>query len=279
METLILTQANVVPDGLNSTYRYTFPRNVDLGDYKVGVSNVNIFYSWQNINAGYGNNTFSYTYPNGASTTTYSVTIPNGNYEILDLNNFLEYELIQNGNYLIDNNGNYVYYLNFQVNQTAYAIQFNSIPVPTVLPAGWSIPAGGSALPTGTNYNPQLIILNGLGSVIGFANGTFPTVTSGNVNYSINSTSTPSVNTVSSVLITSDMCYNSLAGNNNVMYAFTPQNVTFGSNIYISVAPPLFIKCASGSRNSFDIVFRDQNFQPMKILDSDITVVLTLSKL
>ena len=85
-----------------------------------------------NINASpLANNTFTYTWIVGVTTTVYTVTIPDGLYEIAQINSYLQFRFIQNGTYLINSAGQNVYYAEFLVEPTRYAVNVVTYPVPT----------------------------------------------------------------------------------------------------------------------------------------------------
>src|SRR4051812_5566248 len=101
--------------------------------------------------------------------------MPDGFYDIPVLNSYLQQFCITNGLYLVDDIWNYVYYLEFITNSIT-AIQFNSYPVTTALPPGWSNP-GAIAFPAVASA-PQLIVeSNAFQQIIGFDAGTYPAFT------------------------------------------------------------------------------------------------------
>src|SRR5581483_8665201 len=97
-----LNMTNLVPSTNQNVYRYTFPGSAYFRDASLSVKSISIFYSWQNINSTYGNNTLSIIFPTGATTATLSITIPNGTYSVSDLNSYLQSQMIANNYYLID---------------------------------------------------------------------------------------------------------------------------------------------------------------------------------
>jgi len=174
--TIVLNQSNIVADGNNNTLVYKFPNSVSFPHHEIAIQNITMYYAWENINPyPLANNTFSYTWVAGTTSTTYSITIPAGLYEVVDLNNYLQYIFIQNGTYLINSAGQNVYYAEFLVNPNRYAVQINTFPVPTSLPVGWTAPvaspsagtAGWVGFPT-TTFNPVITIPNNLNKILGF---------------------------------------------------------------------------------------------------------------
>jgi len=284
--TIVLNQSNIVPDGNNNTLVYRFPNSVAFPHHEIAVQNITMYYAWENINtAPLANTTFSYRWTVAAVTTTFNVTIPRGLYEIADLNNFLQFTFIQNGHYLIDAAGQNVYYAEFLVNPNRYAVQINTFPVPTSLPAGWvapvADPASGAAafpgFPTAT-FNPSLSIPNNLNRILGFTTPV-PFVTSLNsgvgTNLSFLSNTAPQVQPNSSVYLAITNIANKYAIPNSIIYSVSP-SVAFGEQI--RETPPQFAwnKLLSGTYNELRVSFLGIDFKTLTILDPNMTIVLVI---
>ncbi len=169
------------PQKGNNTFAYNFGRTIwTSSDTKVSLSNFSVPFSWYNISKALQNNLIGYTwYDNGTqlgqvgyagvqypalpapSTWVgkfFALTIPDGYYDIAALNAFLQFSMIQNGHYMIDNNNNYVYFLELVENPTSYRVQVNSYQLPNNgIPSGWS--AGPSVSLAAFGYpTPQLLL-------------------------------------------------------------------------------------------------------------------------
>jgi len=141
----------------------------------MSISNVTIPYSWFNVNSGqYNNNSFQYTFPTSTGQQTFNVTLPNGYYSAMDINQYLQTQMIKNGQYLVDSAGNYVYYMTIQYEVNYYAVQIMFFTVPTSLHSGYTNP-GNMTFPIAAT-TPQIIISssNNFGQLIGFNAGTYP---------------------------------------------------------------------------------------------------------
>lgn len=280
MRTLIINGENVVSNGFNDTYKYTFPTgSVTFKNDQVAVSSINMYYSWFNITSSttgsqYNNNQFTYTWY-GTTSATYTITIPDGYYSVADLNAYLQSQMVANGHYLVNSTGEYVYYLELVENSTKYAVQFNSYPIPTALPSGYTNPASMSFPTTATT--PQITILstNNFNNVIGFTAGTYPSSVQ-TTNYSVTSSYTPQVSPVSSLVLSCTLLNNRYAIPSTLLYSFSPAGTSFGS--LISIQPPemSFVDIQDGSYNEFTIEFRDQNLGKIAIKDSNLVVMLTI---
>lgn len=159
--TIILNSTNVVQDGLNNKMVYQFPNSVAFPNHEIGIQAIYMYYSWVNINGTtLNNNKYTFGWPNTAGDWTQNnIVIPDGLYEIATLNQYLQWYCINEGYYLINASGNNVYYMEFVINPSVYAVQINFYPVPTSLPVGWTAPAqniitGGAQWP---GYPPVAI--------------------------------------------------------------------------------------------------------------------------
>lgn len=276
MKTIILNSTNIVSGSNNSQFIYNFPAGgVNFQKEEIAVSNISIFYSWFNINSSlYNNNIFKYYWQG----TPYTVTIPNGNYQISELNEYLQYIMIQNNHYLINSSGQYVYYLELQLNISQYAVQFNAFPIPTSLPSGWTAPSGWSGYPV-TTETPQIEILstNNFKDIIGFNAGIYPNPVQ-STNYSKLSDYSPQVSPISSMVMECNLINNNLSIPSKLLYAFTVQNVSFGEVLNISVPEYSWNDISDGWYNSLQLEFKDQNLRNVQIKDNQIVILLVIKK-
>jgi len=286
--TIVLNQANIVPDGNNNSLIYKFPNSVAFPNHEIAIQNIVMYYSWENINSSpLSNNTFSYAWVSGSTTTVYNLVIPDGLYEVSDLNYYLQYSFIKNGTYLIDDAGRNVYYAEFLINPTKYAVQINTFPVPTSLTGltGWTTPvaepASGSAGWVGfatTTFNPQLTIPNSLNKILGFTTpNPFQTAINTGVgtNLSYISNVAPQVQPNSSVYVSLSNISNKYSVPSSIIYSLSP-NVAFGEQI--NDYPPQFVwnKLLSGTYNELRLQILGIDFQPLKIRDPNMTIILVI---
>lgn len=275
---IILNQSNVL-SGQNNVYRYQFPQGG--AKFKKGshlaIANINMYYSWFNISTEYNNNSFQVIFPTSTTPTTLNITIPDGFYSISDLNSYLQQEFITAGLYLVNSDGDYVYYLELIENPNSYAIQLNSYPVPTSLPSGYTNPASMTFPASLTT--PQLVISTSGGNdfykLIGFSAGTYPDPAQ-STTYSAISDITPQISPVSSAVVLCSLLNNRLAIPNTVCASFAP-NVSFGSTISYNPNEYAFQPIGEGSYTSFDISFTDQLFNPLPIRDTDLIIQVLIA--
>jgi hypothetical protein len=291
MRTIILNQGNIIPDGQNNKLVYRFPNSVNLTDAYLAVSSVVMFYSWFNITSELNNNIFTYNWISGAGPAiTYTITVPNGLYEISTLNQLLQFTMIQNGHYLVDNTGDNVYYAEFIINPSRYAVQINTYLVPLALPAGWSNPAG-LVFPL-TTFNPIITLPANINKIFGYVvnfatdqnlnNAFVPPVSPyvsklANGTLSYISTTSPQVQPNSSVLLNISNIDNYYSQPTGIIYTVVP-NVAIGE--IISEKPPQFAwnKMINGTYNELRMTILGSNLAPITINDPAMTFILVIAQ-
>ncbi len=261
-----------------NTFKVALSTTIDLSNYEVAVGQAFVYYSWFNISAKQNNNAFSLTIPRNGGNDILNIVIPEGAYQISDLNNFLQYRLIQGGYYLTNSaTGVNTFYASFQVNPTNYKIQFNTTPLPTSLPAGFT--SGGMSFPASANQHYQMTVLstNTFGDIIGFNAGTFPSVATNVGVVSSESQKVPNVSPVSAVQMRLSCVYNPFSSNSQLLHVFTNQGSRIGEIIDASPNYEQFVSCMGGHRE-LTLSFYDQLGNPLDILDSNLTVKLVFRR-
>lgn len=292
MRTIVLNTNNVVRDGQNNKLVYNFPNSVKFDKTYLSVASVSMYYSWFNITSAYNNNTFTFSWTNGATLTTYTLTLPDGLYEVATINQYLQWYCIQNGYYLIAPSGQYVYFAEFVINESQYKVQINTFYVPTLayfnatlVPLGYTFPANFAGFPT-TTTSPTITISTGLGDILGYT--TLASQTIGGLStptttlalttaVSVLSVSSPNLQPNSSVLISSSMIDNPFTSPTSIIYSITP-SVAVGE--IIAEKPPSFMwnKLIDGVYNQLRITLLGTDLQPLKIQDGAITIILALAE-
>ena len=279
--TLVLNKDNLVADGKNSTLVYKFPTSVEFKDEQLAIAQLQLYYSWENINASpLNNNSFQYQFPTAAGGyTTHTITIPNGLYEISDINYYLQSQMINNNHYLVNSSGQNVYYLELKVSPTDYAIAANMYSVPTSLPTDFTNPASMPFSAGGQTTKLIVLSTNKFSETIGFNAGTYPasTQTTDQTQKSSDFTprNIPSVQPNRNIIVTCTGINNPYANPQTKIFSIAP-NVAIGG--YIDYSPPEFLynDLANGFFNELRIQLLDKEGVPLTILDPDITILLTI---
>lgn len=312
MRTLILNESNVVAGTNNSVLEFTFiGGNITLmKGQKVALATLQMYYSTFNITALNNNNTFSYYWWNTAGTAfvEQAITIPDGFYDAVALNNYLHFEMIQRGHYLIDNdNGNFVYFIGITPNPTQYKIEINVYPMSSTLyPIDETAPYGAN-----TFRRPASVITSGAWSVppnpltpafefkanafrqvLGFETGfyptgaptyavqTFPSANNQTPSYSTVqsylSSSVPQITPLSSFILNCNLINNDYAVPSSLLYSFAPQS-SFGEQFSIQPNEYIFIDCLPAQYNRLQLRFTDQNGRPIAIEDPNMVIQILIT--
>ena len=321
MRTIVLNSSHLVDDGQNNKLVYNFPSSVFFEETYVAVSSASLYYAWFNIRKAFGNNTISYTWNTDADPvgeTTYPLTIPDGLYEVSALNQFLQYEMIKRGHYVIDATGNNVYFAELVVNPARYAVQVNTYMVDisvigTTIGSGGALyktPPGWDANTSATKFNPIITIPIQLGTLLGFKGGLKTYGNSGNDpdadpdyiagTYLADGTTafTPTANiskiqSLGSVSVVSNASPN-IQPNSSVLvtcssvdnpYA-SPSSVIYtitpnvGAGEIINEKPPAFMwnKLIGGTYNQIRIGLLGNDLSPLQIKDPAMTFILAFAE-
>ena len=282
--TLVLNSTNVTSSSTNTTFKYNFINGgFQLKNMEMCVSSITLPYSFYNVSSYYNNRTFSLIFPKGATTQTISVTLPEGFYTVTDINSYIQQICLDNGAYLIDSTGNYVYYQQLVYNSTYYSVQLLLYPVPTTLPTGYSYASAGTLytssanLPT-TSYTPQLVLSSAgsISTILGFVSGaTYPS-TQSTTNKIILSTLTPVGSTVNSIIMQCSLVNNPVTSPSDILDSLPIHNSTFGSNITYEPSFEKFISLSDGTFNNFTFSFRDQNLNEIYARDPNVSITLII---
>ena len=278
MRTLILNSTNVSPSQTNK-YVFNFLGSgvsFEKGD-TIALASINVLYSWYNITSLLGNNLFSYSIRG----RTYPVLIPDGFYSISDLNAILQFTLVENGHYLVQSVGtgsiNW-YPLAISTNSTYYSIQLTCNPIAVTLPIGFTNPANVfyNTISFTAPTTPLFIIGdNAFQSIIGINAGKYPSVSQATI-YNTLSTVCPQVSPVQNIIVRCNLCNNTFANPSDILYTFTPQNVEFGSNIFIQNPTLSMIDIKAGNFQSITIELVDQNYNKIRMNDTNVCIQLVI---
>ena len=282
---IVLTRANITStDGSNSSLTYVFPSSVSFSNHAIALVSAQMYYSWNNIGDQQYllNNRFSYTWKVDEITTTVNVVIPNGIYEIADVNNYMQFIMIQNGHYLIDSAGLNVYYAEFLVSANRYAININTFPVPTSLPTGWSAPvanaaAGYDAFPgyPDTTFNPSIVLPANFNKIMGY-DANFTTSQNDGVGLVLSyfSSTSPQVSPNPTLFLSCSNISNIYCNPSGVIYSITP-TVAIGEQIVVQ-PPEYAFNTLTGTTSQLTFSLRGNNNNIISILDPTMTLVFVI---
>lgn len=287
--TIVFNQASIVGTG-NNTFEYKFPSSVNFNNHEIAVESISINYSWVNISAALHNNAFQYVWYDTTGPVTFSIQFDDGLYELSQLNSKMQYEMIKNGTYLINASGQNVYYFEFIVNNTAFAYQLNTFPIPTAADfgtaayIGWSTPVANPAIGAAgwvgfytSNTNPQVNLLpNNFYKILGFPSLFSSSLNTGiNTNLSYLSTTAPAIQPNTNVYVSLSNIQNPYANPSSIIHNLVVQGA-FGATIIDKPNEYAWNKLLEGQYNQLRLQFLGSDNNPLTILDPDTVIVMLI---
>lgn len=278
---LIFSQKNDSDTRVNYL-TYNLPVAFNSSGNEVSLRSIAIYYSWRNITIAYGNNTVNYVWCDGSTNV---ITIPDGNYTIEQINNEIQFQMTQNTHYLI-NGGVNVYYISLVNNPSRYANELTITPLPSSI-GSYSYPPGATWTVNG--FTPQLVIptfnlpnpnftTSSFGQVIGFSAGTYPVSPITSI-YQRLSDLVPQLDPAYALYLCTNLINNQdFSVYPQALHSFTAGNTDYGGLIEINPQWANWIKVIDQQFPSISVFFTDQNYNPLNIIDLDITVVLVVRK-
>ena len=278
MRTIIINSSNYVPDSGN-TYIYEFPSQIKFNEnHKIGVSAVSIYNSTFNITAKRGNNVLTFAW-NADTTTSFTFTIPDGYYSVSQINEFLQQQFILNNLYVVNTAGQYVYFYEVLTNSTRYSVQLNSFFLPTSAQAttlGYTKPSSATWNYPATAKTPQLTFGATFGDLVGFEAGTYPSAIQTS-NQEFLSTKSPKLNVVDNYVMTCNMISNADYSIPSDILFTIPLTAGIGSLINVTPAAVILNHIAGNHYKQIVIKFFIQNFEPLELNDTELTLTLVIS--
>ena len=258
MGKIVLTNKNAGTNYRNKlSYKLTKPMR--LSNCEVCLSDISMYYSWPNIKSSYGNNKFKYT--RLTDNKVFDVELPDGSYEVKDINSYLRFVMVRNGDKIDIVDKKERYPIELYINTLFYTV--------TIL--------------TNDKYTVQLPI-DGLGKVLGFTK----TAEEGDKyaligphdlnNKGENGNTIPQIERVESVFVHCNLVDNEHQLDNYLLHRFTPE-VPPGHLINIK---PNYQDWSNAVHNrdinEIDVWFTDQDNRPLDIKDPKISVILQIKE-
>ncbi len=279
---LTLNSTNVSNTNTNTSFKYNFINGgFTCKDYEMCVSSITLPYSFYNVSSYYANKTFSLIFPTAATTIQYDITLPDGFYTVTEINSYIQQVCVDNGAYLLNSSGNYVYFVQLIYNTTYYSVQLLTFLVPTLATIGtYTQPSSGlysgAGLPTTASTSKLVLASTGsIRTIIGFAAGTFPPTTQ-TVSWNISSTLTPIGTTVNSIIMRGSLVSNSCTSPSDILDSMPIKDVSFGSNITYDPNFEKFVSVTNGTFNSFVFTFCDQSLNEIYARDPNVSITLII---
>jgi hypothetical protein len=275
-KTIVINSSNYVQNSGNK-YVYNFPQtSYFAAGSGIGVSNISIYNSIQNITQKRGNNVVTLLWLG----TIYTFIFPDGYYSVSDINFFFQQQCILNGLYVTANSGaDNVYFFELVVNSIRYSTSLNFYAIPTDAQAtslGYTKPANATWTYPVSPQTPSLSFGQPFGNLIGFTFGTYPpTVQSTNVQYL--STSTPVISPVDSLILTCNLINSKYSVPNNILFT-VPITTALGTIIQVPISSIVFNDILPQNFSTLEITIFDQLFNPVILLDKELTLTLVIQE-
>jgi len=274
-KTIILNTANIVENSNNTKLVYNFPSGgYTFKNDMIALQSVYQYFSIFNITSDYGNNSFSYTWFDGIE---YSITIPDGYYEISDLNSYFQSIMIANTHYMTNSAGQFIYFLEFIVNTSRYAVQINSYPLDTTIQSsnGYILPTGATwSVPATSTLSQFNINTTGFGEVLGYEIGSYPSNQTGSTTASFLSSVAPQITPYSSILVSCNLVNNRAVIPSNILSSYTPLGTNIGSLFTFEPNYLQFADVEDGQYTQLVLEFRDQLSRSIIIRDPNMLISL-----
>ncbi|ETO68006.1 hypothetical protein F444_15132 [Phytophthora nicotianae P1976] len=281
---ITLSSRHIVNNGYNNVLRYEFPgSSVEFKEAEIAIHSINMFNSQFNIDsAAYGNHTFKILMPTANSYSTIQIVLKDGYYSYANINSAVQASLISSGAYLINADGDNVFYFNLSENATYYSCQIDLSPVPTSLPSGWMRPptglysTSGTGLPLGFSFVPKVNIDNTeFGKIIGFNAGTYPSQSLYTLQ-SILSPIPPQINPVSSYQLRCSLVNNVYCIPDDILTTFNTAGTTIGQLVSYQPNEFCWVDVPNGSYASITITVVDQEERFAKLNDTNMLISLII---
>ena len=279
---LTLNSTNLSNTNTNTSFKYNFINGgFSCKDYEMCVSSITLPYSFYNVSSNYANKTLSLIFPTGSTTVQYDITLPDGFYTVADINSYIQQICVDNGAYLLDSSGNYVYFVQLAYNTTYYTVQLLTFLVPNSIgsytrPSNGLYSLSGTGLPT-TASTPKFVFSStgSIRNIIGFEAGTFPPTTQ-TASWNTSSTLTPVGSTVNSIIMQCSLISNRCTTPSDIIDSMPINDTSFGSNIIYQPSFERFVTVSDGTFNNFTFSFRDQNLNEIYARDPNVSITLII---
>jgi hypothetical protein len=274
-KTIILNTANIVENSNNTKLVYNFPSGgYSFKNDMIALQSVYQYFSIFNITSDYDNNTFSYVWFDGVE---YTITIPDGYYEISDLNSYFQSIMIANTHYMTNSAGQFIYFLEFVVNTSRYAVQINSYPLDADIQTtnGYILPTGATwSVPTTSTLSQFKVNTSGFGEVLGYEIGSYPSTQVGSTTLSFLSSKAPQITPYSSILVSCNLVNNRAVIPSNILSSYTPLGTSIGSLFTFEPNYLQFADVEDGQYTQLVLEFRDQLNRSIIIRDPNMLISL-----
>jgi len=240
-----------INNSVGGNFTVHFPSGIPLQEHldslrshEIALVAADLWYTWHNIKASYGNNTFRYY--NGS--VWRDITLPDGNYQINDLNVYLHDKMVENNDYTTNTDGEKEYSINLLPNEV-------TIKVRVELSDSYQIDFSTSDL----------------NELLGFEKQIYTTTVESPNRVDI-------TRGINSLLIHCSLVNNSYDNGTagDILYTFTPQ-VSRGSSIHVEPNNPIYVPISLASQiNTINMRITDQQNRVIDFNGEPVTYFLLI---
>jgi len=256
----------------NNLYRIRLPKPTQFkkGD-QISLHSFSMYNSFYNISASqYQNTSISVNWLG----TIYNWTIPDGYYSVSDLDIWLQSQFILNKLYCTNStNSQNIFFVRFLTNSVLYKNEIDVFYIPSAANAasfGYVIPSNASWVFPSSNTMPTITINQNLQKYFGitdrliFGDGTVE-------NKYYVSNVCPTISPVFSIFIGCSLISSNFNQIGNLMAQF-PISSSFGNLIRYNSTMDSNIDISPGVYNEIIVTLWDQENNPLKFQDTDVTI-------
>lgn len=257
---------------------YNFPAATKFENYEVGISAISLYNAFYNIKASLGNNVFEYGLVVGTNIVYRTITFADGYYTIQDIQDAIRQDQFSAGWYLVDNVGQIYWPLQIFYSPTTLRCRILLQVIQTSLPAGWVQPTGWPGYPTGVASCGFVRYNQAFSDLLGFP--AYPFGIGGiSGDYIIDGNRIPRIQTTISLILTINLI-NSIGLQNpsNTIINLPIDGSKFAELMSKDPSEIIYFPIQDGIYKRIDIVFRDQNFNKIPLLDPNVYTELIIRK-
>jgi hypothetical protein len=258
-------------DSSSDSFIVRLPNTNTFKNTSMACAQVTLFNSFGNVSAELGNNVVKYYFPSGAGHLEYVWTLPSGYYTASRFNTWFKSQC--DDNYLYTENavsGVRTYYSFMGSNQS-----YQTLIMHTQLSESAVVPHEDAlwVSPTDTLEPAFDFVTSGLARLFGYSNTEVGNGTGTGSSYY--SDSVPQLNSVQSLVITTNLISDQLSFPSNLLAQMPVAGREFGANITRVWGELEYNSITPGNYNEIVVQFRDQNLRRVRLLDTNILILLS----
>ena len=296
---ITLNRSNIVNlDEGNNRFEYQFPIEQTFNESStIALSHLNIYLSWYNITAQYGNNLFTYLFFDiDGNEASFDILIDDGFYSVDQIYKFITTELVKKGHFLEylepgpENQVQILYPIEIRTNEIYYKLGYVFATIGQIMDFGSGEVPYTNIFKIPTTWTPPVVIstmklkmptYGGMCKILGFSEGELVApeiLPSKHDFYNILSSKTPELMPSSSYILKCSLVNNEMNLDKTVLSVFTIPNNTGVGDLISNDGTPIYNLIQPGKYKRFTLEILDQQYRRLEIRDSNILINLSVIK-